>query len=77
VYPVRVHGNNQVQYLRIRADEGVIGVGGHVSVWRQNEWRCITIRSTAGSYTVNEEEALMRLLVALATLAARRARVAA
>jgi hypothetical protein len=39
VHPVRVHGTDTVQYLQIRADEGVIGVGRFVSVWRQNEWR--------------------------------------
>ena len=28
-----------VQYLRVRADDGAIGVGRRVSVWQDNKWR--------------------------------------
>jgi len=39
VYPVRLRGSDGTQYLRVRADEGAIGVGRRVSVWLQNEWQ--------------------------------------
>ena len=39
VYPMRLRDADKVQYLRIRADEGVIGVGRSVSVWQGNQWR--------------------------------------
>ena len=39
LYPVRLRGSDGTQYLRVRADEGAIGVGRRVSVWLQNEWQ--------------------------------------
>jgi hypothetical protein len=39
VYPVRLRGSDGTQYLRVRADEGAIGMGRRVSVWQGNEWR--------------------------------------
>lgn len=43
VHPVRLRNVERLQYLRVRADEGAIGLGRRVSVWLENTWRAATV----------------------------------
>ena len=51
VYPVWIVGAPRLEYLKVRADEGTLGIGRRVSVQRTGEttWRRALVVETPGS----------------------------